>query len=148
MNFRTLAVSFFVLLPLAPTALAQGVPPAGAGDIIPPAGIGNPPAAPGGGTVVTLVNPLGTSCNSTNTDCLGNFLGSILDFVIRIGAIVVILMLVYVGYLFVVAQGNDAKITAARSALLWTVVGALILLGAKAIQVAITATVKAISAGT
>jgi heme/copper-type cytochrome/quinol oxidase subunit 2 len=99
---------------------------------------------PGGtntGSNVTLINPLqgGTSLES--------FLNNILAFVIRIGTIIVILMLVYVGFLFVAARGEPAKITEARSALLWTVVGALILLGAQAIAIAITATVKALSVG-
>lgn len=76
-----------------------------------------------------------------------NFLNKILDFVIKIGAIVVVLMLVYVGYLFVAAQGKEEKIREARNALLWTVVGALILLGSKAIAIGIEETVKAISAG-
>ena len=96
------------------------------------------------GSNVTLLNPLGTSCNSTNTDCLEKFLINILDFVVRIGSIVVILMLVFVGYKFVTAQGNDSKIIEARSMLLWTVVGALILLGAKAIAIGIQATVQAL----
>lgn len=99
------------------------------------------------GTVTKLINPLGTTCDSTNTNCLGNFLQKILDFVVRIGTIVVVLMVVYVGFLFVVARGDPAKITTARQALLWTVVGALILLGAKAIAMGITATVQALSTG-
>ena len=69
---------------------------------------------------------------------------SILDFLIQIGGIAVILMLVYVGYLFVIAQGNETKITDARNALLWTVIGALILLGSKAISLGIEQTVKAL----
>jgi hypothetical protein len=87
---------------------------------------------------VTLINPLksGTSLES--------FLGSILDFVIRIGTVVVVLMVVYIGFLFVTAQGNDSKLTAAKQNLLWTLVGALILLGAKAIQLGIESTVKAL----
>jgi Type IV secretion system pilin len=92
----------------------------------------------GSGSGITLINPLGSGGS------LESFLGNILDFVIRIGTIVVILMLVFVGFKFVTAQGSDTKITEARGMLLWTVVGALILLGAKAIQVGITATVKAL----
>ncbi len=90
---------------------------------------------------VTLMNPLqgGTSLES--------FLNTILSFVIRIGAIVVVLMLVYVGYLFVVAQGSDSKLTDARKALLWTIIGALILLGAQAISLGIQSTVQALSVG-
>jgi hypothetical protein len=53
-------------------------------------------------------------------------------------------MLVFVGFKFVTAQGSDTKIVEARQMLLWTVVGALILLGAKAIQEGIIATVKAL----
>lgn len=92
----------------------------------------------GTNTGITLINPLNAG---TSLDAL---LGGILDIVIRIGTVVVILMIVYVGFLFVAAQGNDAKLIAARKALLWTLVGALILLGAKAIQVGITATVRAL----
>jgi len=90
------------------------------------------------GQNVTLINPLksGTSLES--------FLGNILDFIIRIGTIVVILMLVFVGYKFVVAQGVPGKIEEARNMLLWTVIGALVLLGAKAISVGILATVQAL----
>lgn len=96
----------------------------------------------GGGGGVSLMNPLqgGTSLES--------FLNTILSFVIRIGAIIVVLMLVYVGYLFVVAQGSDSKLTEARKALLWTIVGALILLGAQAIAIGLQSTVNALSAGT
>ena len=80
-------------------------------------------------------------------ESLENFLFKIMEFVIRIGAIVVVLMLVYVGYLFVKARGEPGKITEARDALLWTVVGALILLGSQAIATGIKATVQALSVG-
>ena len=76
-----------------------------------------------------------------------DFLNRILAFVIRIGTVVVILMLVFVGYKFVAAQGEPGKITEARQMLLWTVVGALILLGAQAIAKGIEATVRALSTG-
>lgn|SRR3989344_8549635 len=88
----------------------------------------------------TLTNPLGAG---TDLEAL---LADILAFVVKIGSVVVVLMLVYVGYLFVTARGNDTKLTTAKSALLWTVVGALILLGAEAIALAIQATVEAIDA--
>lgn len=99
----------------------------------------------GGGTAIggtntgtTLVNPLkaGTSLES--------FLRDILSFVIRIGTIVVILMLVFVGFKFVTARGEPGKITEARGMLLWTIVGALVLLGAQAISSGIQATVQSL----
>ena len=89
-----------------------------------------------------LINPLGEGATPPGLS------KAILEFVVRIGAVVVVLMLVYVGFLFVTAQGNETKITAAKSGLLWTVVGALILLGAQAIALAIEATVKALSTST
>ena len=93
------------------------------------------------GSNITLLNPLQGGAS------LESFLNSILDFVIRIGTIIVILMMVYVGYLFVAARGNAGKLEEARRALLWTIVGALILLGAKAIAIGIKATVDALSVG-
>lgn len=75
------------------------------------------------------------------------FLQSILSVVVRFGTIIVILMLVFVGYKFVVAQGKEAEIRDARQMLLWTIVGALILLGAQVIASGIQATVSALSTG-
>lgn len=92
-----------------------------------------------GGT--RLINPLQSGAS------LESFLISILNFVIRIGTVVVILMLVYVGYLFVVARGNPGEIETAKKALLWTLIGALILLGSKAIAIGIEQTVQALSVG-
>jgi heme/copper-type cytochrome/quinol oxidase subunit 2 len=89
----------------------------------------------------TLINPLGAGTS------LPVLLGQILSFVVNIGAIIVIFMLVYVGFLFVTARGNETKLTAAKQALLWTVVGALILLGAKAIAIGICQTANALSTG-
>ena len=106
-----------------------------------------PPASTGNtDSTITLINPLkGVDCSNGNGNCLVAFLTNILKFVIQIGTIVVVLMVVFVGYKFVAARGNDAKLIEARQMLLWTVVGALILLGAQAIALTIQATVQAIS---
>ncbi|MEJ0053412.1 MAG: hypothetical protein WDN10_01640 [bacterium] len=96
---------------------------------------GTVPGGGGGGSGLT--NPLGFST-------IPDFLNAVLDLVIQIGGIVIVLMLVYVGFKFVTAQGAEEKIKEAREALLWTVVGALILLGAKAISLGIQATVQAL----
>lgn len=53
-------------------------------------------------------------------------------------------MLIYVGFLFVKAQGKEEELRDARRALLWTVIGALILLGSQAIAMGIKATVEAL----
>jgi len=56
-------------------------------------------------------------------------------------------MMVFVGFKFVTAQGEPGEISKARDMLLGTVVGALILLGARVIAAGIEATVKALSIG-
>lgn len=93
------------------------------------------------GPIVTLLNPLGAGTN------LAKLVNDILGFVVRVGAIVVTFMLIYVGYKFVVARGDPGKITEAKQNLLWTIVGALILLGAQAIAMGIEQTVRALSGG-
>lgn len=140
MNTRSFVLAAITLLALVPMAFAQ---PAGSGNSNPSAGLGNPAINPNSqGQDVTLINPLnaGTSLES--------FLINILQFIVRIGAIVIILMIVSVGYKFVAARGNSTKIEEARTMLLWTVVGALVLLGAEAIAQGICATVQALSNGT
>ena len=90
------------------------------------------------GSNVTLINPLKSGTSLTG------LLSDILKFFIEIGAIVVVLMLVFVGFKFVAAQGNAGEIEKARGMLLWTVIGALILLGAQAIAMGVQATVSAL----
>jgi hypothetical protein len=84
-----------------------------------------------------LTNPL----QATN---LATLISEVLGYVTQIGAIFLTLMLVYVGFQFVAARGNDEKLKSARSALMWTVIGGLLLLGAQAIAVAIAATAQAL----
>ncbi len=87
----------------------------------------------------------GGLCNPLQVNSLQDFLHAILNGVIEIGTIVLIMMLVFVGFKFVVARGNPEEIQSARSALVWTVIGGLILLGATAIQAVITDTVSGIT---
>ena len=93
-----------------------------------------------GGQSVGLYNPLSSGSS------LESFVLNLLDLITNvIGPIIVVFMVVYVGFLYVTARGNESKISAAHDAFLWTVVGALILLGAKAIALAIEATVQGLS---
>ena len=119
----------------AGTSKVQSVQPSGTVIVNPNTGTGSY------GPNITLANPLKGGGN------VQTFLLSILDFVIKLGTIVVILMMVLVGYKFVAAQGEPGKITEARDMLLWTIVGALILLGSKAIALGIEKTVQALSTG-
>ena len=69
----------------------------------------------------------------------------VLQGAIKIGVPIVALAIIYCGFLFVAARGNSEKITKARDALFYTLIGAAILLGSWAIANLIDATVKGIS---
>ena len=73
---------------------------------------------------------------------LYDLLVAILNSIIYIVFPVVVMMIIYTGFLFVSAQGNPAKLEEARRALLWTIIGAIIILGSKALALAIQATVR------
>ncbi|XKT75112.1 MAG: hypothetical protein ACJKSS_03045 [Patescibacteria group bacterium UBA2103] len=132
---------FGLSLVLTPVAvLAQGGNPGGTGS--PggnPGSVGTPGGNPGN-TTFQLQNPL-------KADSLEEFLTDILEFIVRLGTLVVIVMIVVVGFMFVNARGNPEAIKTARAALLWTLVGAVILIGAQIIAEAIKATVEAIGSG-
>jgi Type IV secretion system pilin len=89
----------------------------------------------GGGA--TLENPL-------RAGSLPELLGIILAAIVQIGSILLVLALVWVGFLFVTAQGKEEKIRDARGALLWTVIGGMLLLGAQTIAVVIRSTVQSL----
>lgn len=69
-----------------------------------------------------------------------------LNFVVRIGTIVVVLMIIYSGFLFVRAQGNPGEIDKAKSTFFWTIIGGIVLIGAKTIAVVICNTAVEVGA--
>lgn len=82
--------------------------------------------------------------NPLNADSIEGLLKVVLDAVVYLGTIFLVLALIYVGFLFIKAQGNPDGIKEARRALLWTVIGGLLLLGASGLSVVIESTVQAI----
>lgn len=100
-----------------------------------PGVLGGTPAPTGEGSA--LVNPL-------KADSLEQFLTEILAFIVRLGTIVLIVMIVVIGFMFVNARGKPEEIKKAKEALLWTLVGGVILIGASLIAEAIKVTVQAI----
>lgn len=85
----------------------------------------------------TIINPL-------KANSLDELLLAILRGVIQLGTIFLVLALVWTGFLFVYAQGAEERIKNARAALMWTVVGGLLLLGAQGIALVLQATVNAL----
>lgn len=79
---------------------------------------------------------------------LEEFLYALLKIVIQIGFPILVLFIVYIGFLFVQhsAEGSD-KLKDDKKYLFWAIVGGLILLGAQALALAIEATVSDLSRG-
>ena len=85
-----------------------------------------------------ILNPLASS----KINSIPEFIKTILEGAIKVGLPVVALAIVYCGFLFVAARGNSEKLIKAKDALLYTIIGAAILIGswaiAKMIQVTVT----------
>jgi len=86
-------------------------------------------------------NPLGA--NAT----LQGFLKSILKVVTMLGAIVVVFFIIFAGFNYVTARGDEKKIQAATKTFTWTAVGAAVILGAQVIANAIEGTVRQLGTG-
>lgn len=82
--------------------------------------------------------------NPISAETLNGLIKTILEGVIKIGIPIIALALVYCGFLFVAARGNSEKITKAKDALLYTLIGAALLLGSWAIAMLISNTVLAL----
>ena len=87
-----------------------------------------------------LQNPLGY-CSLTQ------FLSALLQIVAEIGFPAIVLFMVYIGFLYISAEGNPEKIKKVHGYFLWALVGALLILGAQALSIAIQATVNQLSQG-
>ena len=84
-----------------------------------------------------LTNPL-------DSNSILQLIQKLLETVVQIGIPIIALAIVYAGFLFVKAQGNESKITEAKEVLLYTVIGAGIVLGATVISGVIQATIKSL----
>ena len=86
-------------------------------------------------------NPLTYNDGGGVIDSIPRLLLALVDLVFLIGVPIVVISIIYSGFLFVTAGDNESKSTKARFVFTWTMVGALILFGAKAIALAVETTV-------
>lgn len=93
--------------------------------------------APTTGTKID--NPL-----SPNISTVNDFIKVMLEGIIKMGIPVIAIAIVYCGFLFVSAQGNSEKISTAKNALLYTLIGAAVLIGSWALAQLISETVLAL----
>lgn len=75
---------------------------------------------------------------------VSDLLLALVDLIFLIGVPIIVIFIIYSGFLFVTAGDNDAQITKARTTFKWTMLGALVLLGAKAIAAAVQATITSL----
>lgn len=88
--------------------------------------------------IPSLQNPLQTKDVKT-------LLGTIVDFAIFIGLILAVLVFIFIGFKFVMAQGSDSALKEAKTWFLYAVIGTAVLISAKVIVDVVTNTF--ISAG-
>ncbi len=79
--------------------------------------------------------------NPISSDTINGLIKTLLEGALKIGIPIIALAIIYCGFLFVSARGNSEKIKEAKDALLYTVIGAAILLGSWAIAQLISNTV-------
>ena len=97
-------------------------------------GANNPRTSTG---VFTLTNPL----KATSVEGL---IYAIIDIILILVQPIIILFIVYGGFLFVTARGDEGKVTKARAALTWAIIGGVVVLGARALIAVIQGTVASL----
>jgi hypothetical protein len=83
-------------------------------------------------------NPLSGNSN------IFQFIEAIIKAAMQLGALLAVLAMVYAGFLFVTAQGDEGKNETAKKVLLYTAIGIAILLGAKVLTDIIVNTVTSV----
>jgi len=127
LEFFRIAIVFMLLLPFTVRGAIGDTGPSGIGDTG-EGGVGDP-----GG----LQNPL-------RFETLDRFFVELLDVLVQVAFPLVVLAVIYTGFLFVTARGDREQLEKAKKAFAWTVVGALIVLGAAAIAELVGGTVAEI----
>lgn len=87
---------------------------------------------------IAISNPLGE--NTT----FAVLINKVADVVIAIGIPIAALFIVYAGFLFVSARGSEEQITKAKTMFYWTVIGTMLVVGAKVIAQALESTIRSL----
>jgi hypothetical protein len=93
------------------------------------------------GTPSIHENPLGLTIDGSPVETVPQFLFAIVDLVLLIAMPIIVVFIVYAGFLFVTAGDNMRKTETAKTVITWTLVGAAVLLGSKVIAEALKATI-------
>ena len=86
--------------------------------------------------------------NPINADSFEELAETIANVMIAIGIPVAAVFLIYAGFLFVSARGNEEQITKAKTTFYWTILGVALLVGAKVIATALQTTITGLETPT
>lgn len=79
--------------------------------------------------------------NPTNVPTLYDFIKEVLTIVVKIGIPVATVFIIWSGFLFLTAQGDEAQLKKAKTSFVWACVGTAVLLGAWLLATAIKSTI-------
>jgi hypothetical protein len=82
-----------------------------------------------------------TDGNGKAIETIPQFLLLCVDLVFLFGMPIIVIFIIYAGFLFVTAGDNESQISKAKTTITWTLIGAAVLIGAKVIAMAIETTV-------
>ena len=147
MNLIKIFLIVFMVIGSLSSPLVVLGEPAGTGNPIgSPSGTGNPLGDPDGtgnpaGNSTSTSSVSGRIKNPIKVDNIQDFIKTVLEGILRIAIPIVVLAIIYSGFLFVKARGNEKELATAKDALLYTLIGAAVLLGSWAIAQIIADTV-------
>lgn len=87
---------------------------------------------------ITLDSPL-------RTDSIQGLFQAIVDIVLVFAIPIIVFFIIYAGFMYVTARGNPEKIQTAHKALLYAIIGGLLIIGANVLMSVISGTVSAIT---
>lgn len=83
--------------------------------------------------------------NPLNVGGVSDFIALVLRVMVMVALPIISLFIVYSGFLFISAQGNEEKLSKAKTNLLYVIIGAILILGAWVIATLIGGTVTQIT---
>lgn len=135
-TFKKISIHFILLIILIVPFFVHGqgsnsvTSGSGSNSVIPPSS---------SDTNIRIPNP--TNAGSTLMELLTALLNNV---VMPVAAVAVVIWIVWAGFTYVTAQGNPKKVEEAHQRLLWSLVGAGILLGAAGISAVVQSTITGV----
>jgi hypothetical protein len=86
-------------------------------------------------------------CNPLAAENITEFLETVLDVITTLSVPVIAIMIIYAGFMFVTAGGDEGQIEDAKKTALYTVIGAAIILGAELIVTVLENTAGSLGVG-